>query len=115
MCAANIETTILNVLVCYFNSAEIVTEADLLAESKEEYLQGSYSPKLIGHKDLTFDTMIYDPEEDMAKLEQARKQLVATGSAEVSHTKRRAPFASCIVNDSNSSSMCMVLFGYSQP
>lgn len=49
----------------------------------EEYLQGSYSPKLTDPKDVSFDVMVYDPEEDMAKLEQARKQLLATGSAEV--------------------------------
>lgn len=67
---------------CY--RTEILTEADLIAESQEDYLQGRYSPKLIDPKDLPFDTMIYDPEEDMDKLDQARKQLLATGSAEVS-------------------------------
>lgn len=61
---------------------EILTEEDLIAESQEDYLQGSYSPKLIDPKDLPFDTMIYDPEEDIDKLDQARKQLLATGSAE---------------------------------
>ncbi|XP_071844797.1 splicing factor Cactin-like isoform X2 [Apostichopus japonicus] len=60
----------------------VLTEEDLIAESMEEYLQGSYSPKLTDPKDVSFDVMVYDPEEDMAKLEQARKQLLATGSAE---------------------------------
>ena len=60
------------------------TEEDLVAESKDEYLEGRYSPVLLAPKDLPPDTFVYDPDEDMLKLTKIREQLISTGSVDVS-------------------------------
>jgi ribosomal protein S19 len=45
----------------------------------DEYIQGSYTPKLLQPGDLDIDVIIYDPEDDMKKLEYMRKQVKVTG------------------------------------
>ena len=67
------------------------TEEDLMEESKDEYLQGGYSPKLLRAKDLPPDTFIFDPEEDALKLTRTRDQLIRTGSAEVRWCPKYSP------------------------
>jgi len=48
----------------------------------DEYDKGPYSPPLIPATSLPADTIIYDPEEDVKKLEFARRQVHLTGQAE---------------------------------
>ncbi|XP_072166596.1 splicing factor Cactin-like [Diadema setosum] len=60
----------------------ILTEEDLAEESYMEYYQGGYSPRLLEQKDLSIEVFVQDPEEDRLKLEQARKLLISTGTAE---------------------------------
>ncbi|XP_072037569.1 splicing factor Cactin-like [Amphiura filiformis] len=60
----------------------VFTEEDLMEESKDEYLQGGYSPKLLSARDLPPDTFVFDPDEDAMKLTRTRDQLITTGSAE---------------------------------
>ncbi|XP_071964525.1 splicing factor Cactin-like [Antedon mediterranea] len=59
----------------------LITEEDLQQQSHDDYNEGRYSPALMRTRDLPPDTILFDPEEDMAKLEVLRKRLMATGSA----------------------------------
>ena len=49
----------------------------------DEYMAGSYSPRLLRVTDLEPDTLVYDPAEDMQRLEFARRHVVKTGEAKV--------------------------------
>ncbi|XP_033121808.1 cactin-like [Anneissia japonica] len=60
---------------------ELITEEDLQQQSHDDYIDGRYSPVLLRTKELPPDTILFDPEEDMAKLEVLRKRLMTTGSA----------------------------------
>lgn len=60
----------------------ILTEEDLLEEADQsvvDYSAGAYSPKLITESDLDIDAVIYNPEDDMKKLELARTQVRSFG------------------------------------
>lgn len=63
----------------------LITEEDLVPEEEEDqcvidYRLGSYSPKLFAPADIDdIDAVIYDPVDDMKKLELARKQVKSTG------------------------------------
>ena len=66
----------------------ILTEEDLLEEadldqSVVDYSAGAYSPKLITESDLDIDAVIYNPEDDMKKLELARTQVRSFGKVRV--------------------------------
>ena len=52
----------------------------------EEYRSGRYSPVLLEADDLEPDTLVYDPSEDMQRLEFARRHVRRTGQAKVRQT-----------------------------
>ncbi|XP_038068849.1 cactin-like [Patiria miniata] len=60
----------------------VLTQADLEEECLLEFDKGGYSPKLMDMKALPPETLIFDPEEDKAKLQRIRQQLITTGSVE---------------------------------
>ncbi|XP_048736311.1 splicing factor Cactin-like [Ostrea edulis] len=57
----------------------LITEEDLEDQAYIDYDAGSYSPKLLRNADLEIDTVVYDPIDDMRKLELARQQVLSTG------------------------------------
>ncbi|CAH1797477.1 unnamed protein product, partial [Owenia fusiformis] len=61
----------------------ILTVEDLMEQSMDEYTLAGYSPKLVRQADLDPDVIIYDPEDDMKRLEFARRQFLSTGSAKL--------------------------------
>ena len=68
------------------NEDAILTEADLIEEEDQsvlDYNAGGYTPKLTTPNDLDIDAVIYDPEDDMKKLELARKQVRSFGKVRV--------------------------------
>ena len=60
-----------------------VEEEDPLTALYDEYDAGSYSPSLVQVDDLEPDTLVYDPAEDMKRLEFARLHVIRTGRAKV--------------------------------
>lgn len=48
-----------------------------------DYDAGGYSPKLLRQADLEIDSVVYDPADDMRKLELARQQVLSTGRVRV--------------------------------
>lgn len=62
---------------------QLITEDDLVDPTVAEYDAGGYSPQLIRPFDLPPDTIIFDPEDDMKRLEFARHQIVVTGQLQV--------------------------------
>ena len=61
----------------------MITEDDLVDPAIIEYEAGSYSPQLIRMFDLPPDTIIFDPEDDMKRLEFTRHQIIVTGQLQV--------------------------------
>nr|XP_022328674.1 cactin-like [Crassostrea virginica] len=57
----------------------LITEEDLEDQAYVDYDAGGYSPKLLRNADLEIDTIVYDPTDDMRKLELARQQVLSTG------------------------------------
>ncbi|CAK8689560.1 splicing factor Cactin-like [Clavelina lepadiformis] len=58
-----------------------LTEEDLQEKLMNEYVEGSYSPRLLHGKDLPPDAVIIDAEEDALTVEGKRKLLTRTGDA----------------------------------
>lgn len=52
-------------------------------QSYEDYAAGGYSPVLQQLSSLEPDTILYDPAEDMKRLEYARRQYISTGEAKI--------------------------------
>lgn len=48
-----------------------------------DYDAGGYSPKLLRQADLEIDSVVYDPADDMRKLELVRQQVLSTGRVRV--------------------------------
>ena len=66
----------------------------------EEYRSGRYSPVLLEADDLEPDTLVYDPSEDMQRLEFARRHVLRTGQAKVRQTRAAAEIlASTLAGD----------------
>ena len=61
----------------------MITEEDLEDQAYVDYDAGGYSPKLLRNADLEIDTIVYDPTDDMRKLELARQQVLSTGRVRV--------------------------------
>ncbi|KAF0047068.1 hypothetical protein F2P81_000701 [Scophthalmus maximus] len=59
----------------------VLTEEDLIQQSQAEYDSGRYSPPLLTTSELPLDTHTITPEEDIHRLELARRQLQVTGDA----------------------------------
>ena len=59
---------------------ELVTEEDLCYT---DYENGQYSPVLLQPSDLEPDAIVYDPQEDLGRLDFARTQVKRTGQAKV--------------------------------
>ena len=59
---------------------ELVTEEDLCYT---DYESGQYSPVLLQPGDLEPDAIVYDPQEDLGRLDFARTQVKRTGQAKV--------------------------------
>lgn len=57
----------------------LITEEDLEDQAYVDYDTGGYSPKLLRQADLEIDSVVYDPTDDMRKLELARQQVLSTG------------------------------------
>lgn len=59
----------------------VLTEEDLIQQSQAEYDSGRYSPALLTPSELPLDTHTITPEEDITRLQLARRQLQVTGDA----------------------------------
>ncbi|KAK2156039.1 hypothetical protein LSH36_223g02000 [Paralvinella palmiformis] len=59
----------------------VLTEEDLNNQSYVEYDTGGYSPRLLQYNDLEPDTLVYDPDDDLRRLQFARLHLEQTGQA----------------------------------
>ncbi|XP_060762141.1 splicing factor Cactin [Neoarius graeffei] len=59
----------------------VLTEEDLIQQSQAEYDSGRYSPVLLQPSELPLDTHVVDAEEDLQRLQLARRQLQVTGDA----------------------------------
>ncbi|KAG2464253.1 CATIN protein, partial [Polypterus senegalus] len=59
----------------------VLTEEDLIQQSLDDYDSGRYSPCLLQQSELPLDTHVVEPEEDLHRLQLARKQLQVTGDA----------------------------------
>ncbi|XP_060073611.1 splicing factor Cactin-like [Ylistrum balloti] len=57
----------------------VITEEDLEEQAYVDYEAGKYSPRLLRFNDLEIDTIVYDPTDDMKKLELARQQVRTLG------------------------------------
>ncbi|KAJ8304258.1 hypothetical protein KUTeg_017841 [Tegillarca granosa] len=57
----------------------VITEEDIEDQAYVDYEAGGYSPKLLRTTDLDIDAVIYDPVDDMKKLELARLQVKTSG------------------------------------
>lgn len=57
----------------------VLTEEDLIQQSQAEYDSGRYSPTLLSSSELPLDSHTITPEEDMHRLQLARRQLQVTG------------------------------------
>ncbi len=58
----------------------VLTEEDLIQQSQAEYDSGRYSPTLLQPSELPLDMHIMNVEEDLQRLQLARKQLLVTGA-----------------------------------
>lgn len=67
----------------------VLTEEDLIQQSQAEYDSGRYSPALLTSSELPLDTHTITPEEDLHRLQLARRQLQVTG---MRHTTRPKMF-----------------------
>ncbi|TSQ01595.1 Cactin [Bagarius yarrelli] len=59
----------------------VLTEEDLIQQSQAEYDSGRYSPVLLQPSELPLDTHVTDADEDLQRLQLARRQLQVTGDA----------------------------------
>uniref|UniRef100_A0A8C6WNM0 Splicing factor Cactin n=1 Tax=Neogobius melanostomus TaxID=47308 RepID=A0A8C6WNM0_9GOBI len=59
----------------------VLTEEDLIQQSQAEYDSGRYSPVLLTSTEMPLDTHTITPEEDLHRLQLARRQLQVTGDA----------------------------------
>ena len=72
-------------VMCIFREEEsLIREEDLTSQQYEEYEAGGYSPRLLKTSELEPDTIVYDPEDDIRRLEYARVRLLRMGKAKVS-------------------------------
>lgn len=70
----------------------VLTEEDLIQQSQAEYDSGRYSPSLLTSSEMPLDTHTITPEDDLHRLQLARRQLQVTGMRLThthSFTKRR--------------------------
>ena len=58
----------------------VLTEEDLIQQSQAEYDSGRYSPSLLTSSELPLDSHTITPEEDIHRLQLARRQLQVTGT-----------------------------------
>lgn len=61
------------------NNEPVFTEEDLALQCQDEYVTGNYSPRMLRVEELEIDAIVYDPVDDMKKLELAREQVRTTG------------------------------------
>ncbi|XP_053343116.1 splicing factor Cactin isoform X1 [Clarias gariepinus] len=59
----------------------VLTEEDLIQQSQAEYDSGRYSPVLLQSSELPLDAHVMDVEEDLQRLQLARRQMQVTGDA----------------------------------
>lgn len=57
----------------------VLTEEDLIQQSQADYDSGRYSPSLLTSSELPLDSHTTTPEEDLHRLQLARRQLQVTG------------------------------------
>lgn len=57
----------------------VLTEEDLIQQSQAEYDSGRYSPVLLQSSELPLDAHVMDVEEDLQRLQLARRQMQVTG------------------------------------
>ncbi len=57
----------------------LLTENDLESHLYDEYVDGGYSPRLLRPSELEPDQLVYDPEDDIKRLEYARRHVMKTG------------------------------------
>lgn len=60
----------------------VLTEEDLIQQSQADYDSGRYSPTLLTSSELPLDSHATTPEEDLNRLQLARRQLQVTGTAD---------------------------------
>ena len=61
----------------------VLTEEDLIQQSQAEYDSGRYSPTLLTPSELPLDSHTITPEEDVHRLQLARRQLQVTGMTHI--------------------------------
>lgn len=61
----------------------VLTEEDLIQQSQAEYDSGRYSPSLLTSSELPLDSHTITPEEDIHRLQLARRQLQVTGTRQM--------------------------------
>lgn len=66
----------------------VLTEEDLIQQSQAEYDSGRYSPTLLTSSELPLDSHTITLEEDMHRLQLARRQLQVTGTGCQSANRR---------------------------
>ncbi|CAH1253369.1 CACTIN [Branchiostoma lanceolatum] len=60
----------------------VLTEEDLMEQSYDDYNAGRYSPKRLRTRDLPPDCLVFDPADDLRRLDIARRKVAASGTAE---------------------------------
>lgn len=61
----------------------VLTEADVEEPVIDEYEAGGYSPRLVTSSEVDIDAIIYNPIDDLKKLELAREQVLTIGKVKV--------------------------------
>lgn len=70
----------------------VLTEEDLIQQSQAEYDSGRYSPTLLTSSELPLDSHTITPEEDMHRLQLARRQLQVTGMKSQTNTRLKIKY-----------------------
>ena len=63
----------------FISDENLITEDDIEQQYYDEYDAGGYSPRLLRPSDLEPDQLVYDPEDDIKRLEYARNHVMKTG------------------------------------
>ena len=58
---------------------EMAEEVEQISQNHQDYISGRYSPVLMKASELEADTIVYNPADDMRRLEYARSQVLKTG------------------------------------
>lgn len=77
----------------------VLTEEDLIQQSQADYDSGRYSPTLLTSSELPLDSHTTTPEEDLDRLQLARRQLQVTGRTVRFWMRRLPKCLSCLAQE----------------